>query len=138
MLNCIVLTDIFGGSEVHNTDRISPEQELAWTRGGHATGCEGTGAGNYLRRHFPHTCFSCSREVKGLKEQQKEWSATSSEELIVLTTPIIPRSLQAQTPHEPRLCAPEKWGHKGRDRAAQARAGTAQCLSWSCLYITTI
>lgn len=93
---------------------------------------------SYLKRQMPHTCFSCSREVKGLKERQKEWSETSSEELTMLTNPVIARPLQAQTPHQSMLCAPENQGHRERDRAAQVRGGTAQCLIWSCQYTTTI
>lgn len=45
MLNCTELTNIFGGSNMSGTQtRISPNQKLTLTWGGHARRCEGTGA----------------------------------------------------------------------------------------------
>lgn len=41
-LNCIELTNILGKSTTQS--RIRPNQKLTLTWGGHASGCEGTGA----------------------------------------------------------------------------------------------
>lgn len=142
MLNCAELTNIFGGSNMSGTQsRISPNQKLTLTWGGHARQCEGTGwdkgwLGTISGDRSHTLAFPAAEksEVKGLKGQQKEPSDTSSEKLIMQIIPITCRPLQAQTPYQSMLCAPESRGHKERDRAAQVRGGMAQCLIWSCVH----
>lgn len=127
---------------VWNTEQNQPQSEAdtdvgwpcqtVWGDRGWDKGWLGTISGD--RCHTLAFPAAEKTEVKGLKEQQKELSDTSSEKLVTQTIPIIHRLLQAQTPHQSMLCAPESWGHKERDRAAQVRGGMAQCLIWSCVH----
>lgn len=145
MLNCAELTNIFGGSNMSGTQsRISPNQKLTLTWGGHARQCEGTGwdkgwLGTISGDRSHTLAFPAAEksEVKGLKGQQKEPSDTSSEKLIMQTIPITCRPLQAQTPHQSMLCAPESGDtRKGTE---QLRSGVAwPSVSFGAVYITTI
>lgn len=98
--------------------------ESALTRSWHWRGVGVRGQGLRFRRQMPPTSFSCSTEVKGVKEQQKEQSDTSNEELIMLRTPLLPGP--KHRPHISPCCVLQR---AGDTRKGQGQLRGAQPMS---------